>query len=294
MSDGHRVGSISGGCLEEDVLAHAHRVAHTGEPTVVKYDTTSENELVWGVGLGCHGIVHVLVEPLPTCPEWAHVLSRNWELRCSTTLAVTWAANSTAELGTRIVPVNHAELHAPENVSIFIDRIQPPTRLLIFGAGDDAQPLHRIAAEIGWDTLVADPRSAYATTTRFPAAQHIVCGPAESLVALTRPDAYSVAVVMTHHYVHDVPILRDLLPLKLRYIGLLGPKKRGAKILGDLAAAGSTITAEQRATLHSPIGLDIGAETPEEVAISIMAEIRTSLSGRNGGALKNRERPIHG
>jgi xanthine/CO dehydrogenase XdhC/CoxF family maturation factor len=98
---------------------------------------------------------------------------------------------------------------------------------------------------------------------------------------------------MTHHYVHDVPILRDLLPLNLPYIGLLGPKKRGVKILGDLAAAGLRLTSEQQCALHSPIGLDIGAETPEEVAISIVAEIRTTLSGRSGGALKNRERPIH-
>lgn len=293
LIDDLRVGSISGGCLEEDVIAHARHVAKTGAPKVIKYDTTSENELVWGVGLGCHGIVHVLIEPLPCCPEWAQILWRNWESRRVTSLAVTWAADSSAELGTRIASTNVHASNARQDTSIFIDQIPPPTRLLIFGAGDDAQPLHRIAAELGWDSIVADPRPAYATTTRFPSARQVVSGPAASLVARTRPDAYSVAVVMTHHYVHDVPILRDLLPLNLPYIGLLGPKKRGVKILGDLAAAGLRLTSEQQSALHSPIGLDIGAETPEEVAISIVAEIRTTLSGRSGGALKNRERPIH-
>jgi xanthine/CO dehydrogenase XdhC/CoxF family maturation factor len=293
MNNGDHVGSISGGCLEEDVLAHARRVRETGVPTVIKYDTTSENELVWGVGLGCHGIVQVLVEPLLRRPEWAQVLSRNWDRRETTNLAVTWSADSTSELGTRLTS-SEPDQNARPGVSIFFDQIPPPTRLLIFGAGNDARPLHRIAAELGWDVVVADPRPAYATAARFPAARQVISAPAECLVARSQPDAHSVAVVMTHHYVHDLPILRDLLPLQLPYLGLLGPKKRGEKILADLASAGSATTFGQRAALHSPVGLDIGAETPEEVAISIIAEIRTALSGRKGGSLKNRERPIHG
>lgn len=290
--NGHRVGSISGGCLEEDVIAHARRVAQTGVSEVIKYDTTSENDLVWGVGLGCHGIVHVLVERLSHRPEWAKTLATNWESRRPTSLGITWGGALPQNLGTRLWT---AETSAPaqEVGHVFVECISPPTRLLIFGAGDDAQPLHRIGNELGWDVIIADPRPTYATSARFPVAHSVISGPAESLVARAQPDANSVAVVMTHHYVHDVPILRALLPFNLNYVGLLGPKKRGAKILRDIAATGTILSEQHQTRLHSPIGLDIGAETPEEVAVSIIAEIRSVLSGRAGGALKNRERPIH-
>jgi len=291
-ADGRRIGSISGGCLEEDVLAHAQRVAETGVAEVIRYDTTSENDLVWGVGLGCHGIVHVLVERLPRCPEWANTLAANWETRQPTNLAVTWGRASPQDLGTRLRPEEMPQ-NAQQISDVFVECIHPPTRLLIFGAGDDAQPLHRVGNELGWDVVVADPRSTYATPARFPAAQRVISGPAEDLVARAKPDANSVAVVMTHHYVHDVPILRALLPLNLRYVGLLGPKKRGVKILRDIATAGTDFPEQHQARLRSPIGLDIGAETPEEVAASIVAEILAVLSGRAGGALKNRDRPIH-
>lgn len=291
-ANGRSVGSISGGCLEEDVLAHARHVAETGVPEVIKYDTTSENDLVWGVGLGCHGVVHVLVERLSPWPEWAKTLATNWESRRPTNLAITWSGPSPQELGTRLWSAEISP-SLQQAGHIFVESISPPTRLLIFGAGNDAQPLHRIGNELGWDVVVADPRPSYATAARFPLAGAVISGPAESLVARTKPDANSVAVVMTHHYVHDVPILRALLPLNLNYVGLLGPKKRGAKILRDITTTGMTFPEQQQARLHSPIGLDIGAETPEEVAVSIVAEIRGVLSGRAGGALKNRERPIH-
>lgn len=291
-AEGDRIGSISGGCLEEDVLAHMRVVAETGITEVIKYDTTSENDLVWGVGLGCHGVVHVLLERLPHRPAWAATLASNWESRRPTILAITWKGGPPEELGTRLWQREIAPHQSSDRV--FVESISPPTRLLIFGAGDDAQPLHRIGAEMGWDVIVADPRPTYATAARFPAALTVFSGSAESLVSRANPDASSVAVVMTHHYVHDVPILRALLPLNLSYVGLLGPKKRGSKILADLAATSSMISSEKQALgLHSPIGLDIGAETPEEVAVSIIAEIRSVLSGRIGGALKNRERPIH-
>lgn len=291
-TDGQRIGSISGGCLEEDVLAHASQVLETGCAELLKYDTTSENDLVWGVGLGCHGIVHVLIERLPGCPEWATTLAANWASRRTTTLEVTWSAIPPAKLGTR-TSREEISSESHKDTSVFVDRVLPPTRLLVFGAGDDAQPLHRIAAEIGWDVVIADPRPGYVTRERFPAAQTLVTGSAERLVSQSKPDTHCVAVVMTHHYVHDLPILRELLPFKLPYLGLLGPKKRGVKILTDLANGGLTISDELRSLLYSPIGLDIGAETPEEVAVSIVAEIRSVLSGRTGGALKNRERPIH-
>ena len=141
---------------------------------------------------------------------------------------------------------------------------------------------------------VADPRAAAATGARFPEADALVVGPADQLVARVSPDAHTLAVVMTHHYVHDVPILRDLLVRPLAYLGLLGPRKRAEKILSDLAAGGLEVTPAMRARLHAPVGLDLGADAPEQVALAIMAEMLAGLHGRDARPLRQRSRPIHG
>jgi xanthine/CO dehydrogenase XdhC/CoxF family maturation factor len=176
---------------------------------------------------------------------------------------------------------------------MFMEVVAPPASLVIFGAGDDALPLTRLARELGWLVTIADPRAAFATAERFPLADTLVVAPADSLVARVNPGDDALAVVMTHHYVHDVPILRDLLGRPLAYLGLLGPRKRAEKILGDLGAAGVNIAPGQRANLHAPVGLDLGADSPEQVALSIVAEIQATLSGRNARPLRERTRPIH-
>lgn len=288
-SEGKRIGSISGGCLEEDVLARAQRVLDGGQPEIVTYDTTSENDLVWGVGLGCHGIVHVLLERLEGFPRWAAMLDRNLANHAPTSLAITWRSPDSAQLGTKLADETGS---APPNTDAFLETIPPPTWLFIFGAGDDARPLVRFAVELGWRVTVADPRNSYATTDRFPSAA-IAVAPASELVASTNPPPDAVAVVMTHHYVHDRPILRDLLARKLAYVGLLGPKKRAERLIDDLAREGPPISSEARESLHAPVGLDLGADTPEEVALSIIAEIKAVLSRRDARPLRERQKPIH-
>ena len=286
-ADGQRLGSISGGCLEEDVLVRARRVLGTGLAETVVYDTTSENDLVWGVGLGCHGVVRVVLEKLPPRPAWAVALAGNFAARRPTPLAVVHAAVDPAHLGTRLA----AGLTAAP--STFFDTLRPPTALVIFGAGDDAQPLARLADALGWHVTVADPRAAFATPERFPTAQNLVVAPANDLVHRAAPDAATLAVVMTHHYVHDVPLLRALLPLPLAYLGLLGPKKRAERILADLARDGLTLTPDLRARLHAPVGLDLGADSPEQVALAILAEMQATLTHRDARPLRERSRPIH-
>lgn len=233
-AEGHRLGSISGGCLEEDVIARARGVLATGRAETIVYDTTSENDLVWGVGLGCHGIVRVLVEKLPSRPAWVVALAENFAARRPTHLAIVHRATDTGQLGTRLAP----EIATPVAVDralpvadIFFNTVTPPTALFLFGAGDDAQPLARLAHELGWEVTIADPRAAFATAARFPTANALVVAPAAELVSRAAPDPGALAVVMTHHYVHDVPLLRALLPLPLAYLGLLGPRKRAEKIL---------------------------------------------------------------
>ncbi len=296
-ADGSRLGSVSGGCLEEDVLARAARVRSSGMAEAAVYDTTSENDLVWGVGLGCHGVVRVLIEPLPKKPAWAEAVASAAENRTRVKLAVTHAGGSPADWGTRLggdgAPV--------ETDGVFVQEFIPPPYLAIFGAGDDAIPLARLAQGLGWRVIVADPRGALTTADRFPAAAARVTGPADTLATRVfgPPDQPTpaadggVAVVMTHHYVHDVPILRSLLPRPLAYVGLLGPRKRAERILADLTAEGRSISAEERARLHAPVGLDLGAEAPAEVAHAIVAEILAVLRGRDARPLRWRERPIH-
>lgn len=289
LPDGTRLGSISGGCLEEDVISRAERVGRTGKPDVVVYDTTSENDLVWGVGLGCHGIVRVLLEKLPARPAWAGALAENFRSRRHTALAVEHRAKDAASLGTRLASGHESA----GDSNLFLDVVPPPTALVIFGAGDDAQPLVRLAKELGWHVTVADPRPAFATAGRFPSADALVAAPANELVSRLAPGPDVLAVVMTHHYVHDVPLLRDLLSRPLAYLGLLGPRKRAEKILSDLAAQEMAITPDVRRRLHAPVGLDLGADTPEQVALAMLAEMQATLGGRDARPLRERMTPIH-
>jgi xanthine/CO dehydrogenase XdhC/CoxF family maturation factor len=195
-----------------------------------------------------------------------------------------------------VAPGTHLASQLPAAIGemqVFRQTVPALTSLIIFGAGNDAQPLAQMARELGWDVTVADPRAAFATRERFPGATALVVAQADELVSRINPMPGALAVVMTHHYQHDVPLLRALLPRPLAFLGLLGPKKRADKIIADLESAGLQIPTQWRRTLHAPVGLDLGAEAPEEVALSILAEMQAALTGRDGRPLRERERPIH-
>jgi len=288
-ADGRRVGSISGGCLEEDVQERAQAVLATGRPETIVYDTTDENDLVWGVGLGCQGVVTVFVERLARMPDWAARLESNLRSSQPTALLVAWDAAHGSSRGTRLAePGGFAGVPG-----VFRQVIEPPVTLAICGAGDDAQPLVRMAAAMGWNVLVADSRPAYPTPERFPEAKECFSGSPEDLVRRLPSGRHVAVVIMTHHYRHDVPLLRLLWPRPGFYLGLLGSRRRTEKILEDVEKAGTTVTPDMRARLRAPIGLDLGSDHPEDVALSIVAEIRTVLSGRDGRPLRERAQPIH-
>jgi xanthine/CO dehydrogenase XdhC/CoxF family maturation factor len=287
-ASGERIGSISGGCLEEDVIARAKQVMQTGIADVVVYDTTSENDLVWGVGLGCHGVVRVLLERVSPHADWVREVARNARRRVSTRLAIVHDGAERAQFGTSV-----ADPDAHHRVGVFVQTIPPPLALFVFGAGDDARPLARLAKELGWVVTVVDPRPAFATPQRFPEADRVVIAAVDALPAEVTFDRHSMAVVMTHHYVHDLPLIQRLLHEPLAYLGLLGPRKRADKILDDIIGTGADIPAAKRARLHAPVGLDIGADGPEQVALSIVAEIQATLNGRNARPLRERQQPIH-
>ncbi len=288
-AQGVRAGSVSGGCLEEDVLQHARTVLVTGKPVVVTYDTTDENDLVWGVGLGCHGVVEVFIERLSHRPAWVDVLRENQTSRRPTHLWVQYRGGALSEQGTRLAEDGR---DAPAS-DVFDQPIRAPLALHVLGAGDDARPLVQFACQLGWQVTVADPRPAFATTARFPLAQRVVVMPAAGAHEILAADSDSAAVIMTHHYVHDLPLLGAVLPLPYFYVGLLGPRKRADRLLHDLEAKGQRFTPEQRARLHGPVGLDLGGDAPENVALAIVAEIQSFRHGRDARPLRDRTLPIH-
>jgi xanthine dehydrogenase accessory factor len=175
----------------------------------------------------------------------------------------------------------------------FFENIESPVNLIIFGAGADAIPLAEITKALGWRVTVVDHRAAYANAERFVYTDEIIVVRSENLDGNLSVDENSVAVVMTHNYEHDKNILRFLLGSKARYIGALGPKRRSENILREWRDAGENFAEEQLKNLYAPIGLDIGADTPETIALAIVAEIKSVLSNRAGGFLRERKESIY-
>jgi xanthine dehydrogenase accessory factor len=326
-TNGEMIGSISGGCLEGDVFEHAKKVMNSGEPIVLNYDTSSDDDVVWGLGLGCNGVVHVLVESLRQMPKYLPFLADCLEPhRCGILATVfrtegdvgvkigsrmtiaedgsTSGMNENQALKSAIVNdakdairngrsvIKEYELSGGK-AEVFIEVVQSPMPLVIFGAGHDAIPLVRLAKELGWHVTVVDGRPAFATKQRFPQADNVILTKPEDVHKNVSIDPRGAAIVMTHNYNHDVTILRQILPLPLRYLGVLGPKKRTQKTLDDLRNEGIGPSDAEVSHIYSPVGIDIGAETPEEISLAIVSEIQAVLTGRSGGSLRNRKGPIH-
>ena len=290
LADGSRLGSISGGCLEEDLLEQARGVLDSGAARTVTYDTTAENDLVWGVGQGCQGVVRIFLERLPAdSPVWVETLRAQLAARRAVPLAV--HHGGPAPTGTQLTAALPASVPRAE---VFLETIPVPPALVIFGAGDDAQPLAALAKTLGWHITVADARAAYATPSRFPSAAALIVAPAAELAARADPGAGDFAVILTHRYADDLELLRRLLPHPLAYLGLLGPRKRTDRLLAQLRAEGLAPTGEMLAKLHAPVGLDLGGRTPETVALAILAEVQARRSGCAPGFLRDRPGPIHG
>jgi len=292
INDCLKVGSISGGCLEEDLFERAKHVAITGISEIVVYDTTEENDLLWGVGLGCHGVVTVLIELINHNSLWYKYLNTNLKKRHPSEIACYYKHETSSKLllGTYL----RSELDSKALNSCFIQTIAPPHQLVIFGAGDDVIPLYSLALQLGWVVTIADPRPTYATKARFPRAATVIGGSIQNLIDQSLLNQETLCVIMTHHYIHDLPLLKGAIQASCRYIGLLGPKKRADKILSDLVSEGLMISSTTRDQLHAPVGLNLGGDTPQSVALSIVSEIQAFLTKQDARPLKDRNKPIHG
>ena len=270
---GIHTGTISAGCLESDVVEHAKRVLQTGAAKLVEYNTaTTSDEEAWGLGLGCNGVVRVLVEPLASGSPCIEALRRSCEARPD------------AE------PVSMATVYDVDGAAkVFIETLLPPIPLVIFGAGQDALPVVELARELGWYTEVVDPQARLDSRSRFAIADRVTLArPEEDVGAHVGITPRTMTLLMSHNYAQDLALLRFLLASPARYIGVMGPRKRTERMLRELAATAAM------ARLHSPAGLDIGANGPAEIALSIVAEMRAVLNGRRGGMLRERRGSIHG
>ncbi|WP_266365446.1 XdhC family protein [Tellurirhabdus rosea] len=266
--DGQWIGAISGGCLEGDALRKAREVMSSGQARLVVYDTSDPEGENFGIGLGCNGILDVLLEPIdPTDPgNRVETLARIIRERQIVTL----------------------DTPLPDG-SVFSETLKPDIQLLVFGAGYDAAPLVQLAKQVGWRVVITDDCVAHLMPRRFAAADEMVAIPRDEVAQKLAIDEFSAAVLISHNYKYDRAVLEKLLQTDIPYIGLLGPKKRGDALLGEV----SGLKPGDTDRIFGPVGLDLGAETPQEIALSVVAEIQAFFRKASGRPLKFKNAPIH-
>lgn len=320
---GQWVGGISGGCLEGDALKKARLAMAQGKAALVTYDTTDDDPYQIGVGLGCNGIIDVLLTPinpqdaqnpvllLQDCPARREpallvtVLGVGGEVEIPlgkayrfddrvafgeyfplTSILAQVSQDAQAALGTG-KSVSHTYTLPHGDVSLLHEVLPPAIHLVLYGGSYDVYPLVRLAKEVGWKiTVVCNPAKVHASL--FETADAVVSK--DTPVAI---DAYTAAVLMAHDYETDYQNLRKLLHTPIKYIGMLGPRKRTTKMIDRAIEEQNPIENTDLERIFSPVGLDTGATTPEEIAVSILAEIRAHWSDRDGKRLKTRDKPIY-
>lgn len=312
--DGTCEGALSGGCLEPSVARVALRVIETGEPVIVSYDLADDS--LWGLGVGCGGAVDIRIERLEddlVIREWLAVLERGDAAVLATPLSgasgrvlvrqhgvvVGGLLDSTVEreavahardlLGG---PCPHSGAARSGAGELFFEVVMPPPALVIFGAGHDVIPLAHQACTLGFAVTVVDARTAYLSADRFPGARRVSAH--FTGFANTVPlRAGDFVLVMNHHFERDRESLRFSLDADPAYIGVLGPRSRYQRLLEGLAARGYLPDRSRLSCVRSPVGLSLGAEAPEEVALSILGEILAIRRGCAGGFLNGSNQRLH-
>ena len=320
---GKPVGTISGGCLEGDVRTVAEEVMADGVPRLAHYDLTANDEAVWGWGLGCNGVIDVFVEPAARAAEMAGAIrlaiddqrpvaavtvieAHDGEMAPGFRMLVNPDGQFEGSLGNEslderavaeglraLSDERSGMVELSSEVRAFVEALLPPPRILVCGAGHDAIPLVRFAAGLGWRVEVIDDREAFLKPSRFPEASRLITAEPIDAAREAGIDRRTHIVVMSHNFLRDKDYLRSFLGTPAPYIGMLGPNLRFQRLLQELAREGFEPAPGTLEAVHSPAGLDIGAEGPEEIAWAILAEVMATRSGRKGGFLKGRTAPIH-
>jgi xanthine dehydrogenase accessory factor len=291
---GELAGSVSGGCVENEVYEAAREVLRGGEPQLLTYGIS--DDLALSVGLPCGGEIDVWVdEPDPALLEQLAEFVRTDQRAVVLTdledgsqrLAEHGASEQTDEL----IRAGHSRVVELEGRRVFADVFGPPPRLLVYGAVDTAEALCAAAKQVGWHTIVADARGKFATRERVPSADELLVAWPDDTLAQVQPDHATAIVVLTHDDKFDVPLLVGALSGEAFYIGALGSRKNQERRRERLIEAGVDESALER--MSGPAGLDIGAHSPAETAVSILAEIMAVRAGRDGRPLKQASGRIH-
>ena len=294
-AEGAPIGLISGGCLEEEAARLAREAIRLDAPLLVTIDHSAEGDELWGMGLGCRGVIDLLAEPPAMAVETLAALRAARTDGRATYLLTgldgerrTLTATEADALGERAaLAVAHGRpTLLGESV---LDPILPPLHLVVCGAGPDAGPLVAAGLRQGWRVDVADPRRTLLVAERFRGAR-LVDAEARKAGPATDAGEWTAAVVMSHDYVRDADFVAGLLGRGLTYLGVLGPRDRTERLLAELPTPPNDA---DLAVIHAPAGLDIGADGSEQVATAIVAEILAVLHGRSGGSLRARPGPIH-
>ena len=261
-SDGGTLGVLSGGCLEEEIARHGQMVIAKASPVLLSFDTKRL--------YGCDGQLKILVERIPEAGQNGNLISKVGRLLKDREVCRIRTCFEGDTLGSELLPPDALLV---EQRGVLIDTVPLPVRLLLLGTGPEIEPITQLAGNLGWVVECFDHPS--------------------ELAGDFRPDAQTAALVMTHNFGRDLLALDRLLPLQLRYVGLLGPRKRHAELLARLSEYRPLDFDAGVRNLFAPAGLDIGSEAPEEIALSIMSEVAAVLSNRRGGFLRERKSDIH-
>lgn len=298
-SGGMSVGTVSGGCLDNDLARVGVDVQTNNRPIVVEFDLTADDEAIWGWGIGCNGATELLVEPASSAIELAALVESGATAVVHTLSGEDLGSHRAVDAddpdwGSNVADARAAGRHTRLNrsgESFLLELITGRPRLIVCGAGHDAVPMSRLAAELGFEVTVVDDRRQFLSPERFPEAALLVhCAPRDVSSRVVLDPATGV-VIMSHNYARDVGFLGSLQGTNVFYVGCLGPGERLERMLKDLAASGIVFGQAELARLHGPAGLDLGAEGPTEIAWSVLAEIMAVRRHAEGGPLVLKKGP---
>jgi xanthine/CO dehydrogenase XdhC/CoxF family maturation factor len=305
-------GAISGGCLEGDVSAHAKGVCESGVPQLLTYDLRDDLESIWGFGAMCDGVAHILVEPLRDGAWLEEATAIRHARKTGALLTVLEGARAGTSSGQSCEPdlivaaeshlntVSHTALPSAGTIELdgatvrcFVDPVIPPVSLIIVGAGRGAETFATIAHALGWTVSLIDHRPFVLESVNLPPGTLRFAARADGGMQHISVDERTAVALLTHQFEIDAEWLTRLLPLSLGYIGVLGSRLRARQLVDTLRDQGLAITPRMMRLLHAPIGLDLGGESPESIALAAIAEIESVMHDRPGGPLRERQSPIH-
>ena len=321
---GNGLGSITAGCLEDEVRTLAEEVQEEGRPRLETFDLVGEDD-VWGLGLGCNGVIDLLLEPVGEAyrpvidayeaGERVAVLtvleSDGTDLALGDRLQVApedfpldgpadWPAWLLEDLGDPVADLLEngqsrtlTSERDGETVRVFVDAVTPPADLVVFGTGHDVGPVVDLAGTLEFRVTVVGFRGAEGLEDRFPDADRVITTRPADVTDALEFDGDTYTVVMTHNFVDDQLVLEELLDTDVPYVGLMGPSERFERLLDVLAEGGDPVGDAALDRLYAPIGLDLGGGTPHSIALSIVGEVQAVEHGRDPGHLRDRKSPIH-